>query len=318
MEFNEVVGFKSEANIRAVLGNINYYPYHFHSDYLEIACLLIGEASVYVSTEHYVLRPKEIHIFNAREPHKIVSESPDGSTFLIIHINKKKYADAFSNIELAYFTSAAGSEHAIDYSEYKLLRFKMAQVFFEYRKVSPSSIYLDSLAKDIIELLYTQFHEYKYVKNEYGSYNILRRKYDGRDRDEFLRVYKIADYVESNYYDKLTLNDIAAMMHLSVPFLSKHIKDNLGVTFSELLSITRCSEAARLLADTEKNIDDIAALVGYTSRSHLSNHFSKCFGVSPSKYRKTIWQDLGDSAHIDMLPVDEDICTKRITDFLNE
>lgn len=318
MEFNEIAGFKSEAGVRAVLQNIKYYPFHFHSDYLEIVCLLDGHATVHVSTERYVMEPKSIHIFNSKEPHKIVSESAEGSTLLIIHIDKSKYMDAYEHVDLAYFSAAAVKRQATDFPEYKLLRFKMAQVFFEYRKEKPSDFQLRALALEIIDLLYSQFHDYKYVKNEYGSYNVVRRKYDGRDRDEFLRVYRIADYIEANYYKKITLNDIAVKVHLSVPFLSKYIKENIGVTFSELLPITRCSEAARLLANTEKSIDDIASIVGYTSRSHLFKHFVKCFGISPSKYRKNVLQDIGDAARVDLLDVDEKMCIDRITKFLNE
>lgn len=316
MKFNEQLGFKTSAGIRASLQAIDYYPFHSHETYIEIICVLQGAITIYDSAVSYRLGKNEIHILNSTDPHKIVSETDD-SILLTVHLDKTKYLKNYKNLHLAYFTAHSNDKKNILLPEIKLLRFLMAKTYEEYHKKESSQIELDSLAHQILTLLFEQFHDYAYVKLESGMYNIVRRKYDGRNEEEFYRIYRIADYVESEFKKKLTLADIAEIEFLSVPYLSKYIKNNIGITFSELVSIARCSEAERLLANTNKGVEQIAFEVGFANRAHFFKHFNRWFSQSPSEYRKKILGDLGDHVTIKYRELDKEKAFTILDAYLN-
>lgn len=316
MKFNEQLGFKTASGLRASLEAIDYYPFHSHESYIEIICVLQGGITLYDSAVCYHLAKDEIHIMNSTDPHKIVSET-DGSMILVVHLDKDKYLKNYKNLQVAYFTAHSNDPNNVLLPEMKLLRFLMAKTYDEYNKKEASQIELDSLANQILTLLFEQFHDYAYVKLESGNYNIVRRKYDGRNEDEFYRIYRIADYVETEFKKKLTLSEIAEMEFLSVPYLSKYIKNNIGITFSELVSIARCSEAERLLANTNKGVEQIAFEVGFSNRSHFFTHFNRWFSQSPSEYRKKILSDLGDHVHIEYRKLDKEKALKIVDTYLN-
>lgn len=312
MKFNEKLGFKTAAGIRSSIEAIDYYPFHSHETYIEFICVLRGAITIYDSAVKYHLKKDEIHIMNSTDPHKIVSDSND-SLLLMIHLDKSKYLEHHKSLQLGYFTAHSNDDKNILLPEIKLLRFLMAKVHIEYNKNEASAIELDRLANQMIDLLFEQFHDYAYVKLASGNYNIVRRKYDGRNENEFYRVYRIADYIELYFNNKLTLQDIAEEEFLSVPYLSKYIKNNIGITFSELVSIARCSEAERLLANTNKSVEQIALDTGFVNRAHLFRHFTRWFSQSPSEYRKKVLKDLGDDVKITYREFDK----KEALDILN-
>lgn len=311
MNFNEKIGFKTSAGIQASVDSYMYYPFHLHNTYIEIVCVLTGSVSIYDSAVRYELKKNEIHILNANDPHKIISSDPD-TLLLIVHINKDTYVDIYPKLKLGYFTAHSRDAKGYILPEMKYLRFLLASAYLEYIQKKPSEFRLDALAKEIIELLFDEFHDYAYILPASGGYNIVRRKYDGRDYDEFYRAYRIADYIESSFKNTVTLSEIAKNEFLSVPYLSKYIKDNLGVTFSDLLSIARASEAERLLSLTNKTIEQIALDVGFANRAHLFHHFSKWFSKSPSAYRKEVLNDLGDNVSMQPGNVNPDIINELI------
>ena len=315
MKFNEKIGFKTSAGIQASIESYMYYPFHLHDTYIEIICVLNGSVDIYDSAVCYKLKENEIHILNAKDPHKIISDIPE-TLLLIVHIDKEVYADIYPKLKLGYFTTYSRDANGYILSEMKYFRFLLASVYLEDIEKTPSEFKLDALTKEIIELLFDEFHDYAYTLSASGGYNIVRRKYDGRDYDEFYRAYRIADYIETYFKDSITLSEIAKDEFLSVPYLSKYIKDNLGVTFSDLLSIARVSEAERLLSLTNKTIEQIALDVGFANRAHLFQHFSKWFSKSPSAYRKEVLNDLGDNVAIQLGNIDKNIAIDKIHSFL--
>ena len=152
-----------------------------------------------------------------------------------------------------------------------------------------------------------------YHSNQHG-----KRKYDGRNEDEFYRIYRIADYLEIHFKESVKLTDIAEQEFLSVPYLSKYIKKNIGITFSELVSIIRCDEAERLLATSNHSIEQIASMTGFANRAHLFSNFTKWFSQSPSQHRKSILNDLNGQIKIRYSQYDAETIQTVIDEYLND
>ena len=99
-------------------------------------------------------------------------------------------------------------------------------------------------------------------------------------------VVSVLRYIEGNYRDG-SLTEIARQLHYELPSISRLIRQRTGKNYTELLQEKRLSQAAWLLLNTDKKVDDIAAAVGYENISYFHRLFSARFGMSPRTYRKS-------------------------------
>ena len=97
-------------------------------------------------------------------------------------------------------------------------------------------------------------------------------------------VFSVLRYVEEQYRDG-SLTEIAGRLHYELPSLSRLIRQKTGRNYTELVQEKRMSQAAWLLCNTNKNVDEIALSVGYENLSYFHRLFAARFGQSPKKYR---------------------------------
>jgi len=94
-------------------------------------------------------------------------------------------------------------------------------------------------------------------------------------------------YMEENYNQKLTLQDVADQCYVSQWHLSKLLNKKTGQSFYDLLNGMRIKAAKRLLTDPKLRIGDICELVGYADTAHFSRTFKKMEGMSANEYRNS-------------------------------
>jgi len=104
-------------------------------------------------------------------------------------------------------------------------------------------------------------------------------------------VEKAVRYVEENYPQELSLEDVARQVFLSPCYFSRLFKQVKGWSFSEYLTHVRMEEARRLLLHSDYLISEIAARVGYRDARYFSQVFKKIEGSTPVNFRR----DLGKS-----------------------
>ncbi|MBR6704366.1 MAG: helix-turn-helix domain-containing protein [Lachnospiraceae bacterium] len=97
-------------------------------------------------------------------------------------------------------------------------------------------------------------------------------------------VLSVLRSIEEHYADG-SLTGIAGQLHYELPYLSRLIRQTTGKNYTELLQEKRLSQAAWLLRNTEKHVDEIALSVGYENISYFHRIFAARFGSSPRKYR---------------------------------
>jgi two-component system, response regulator YesN len=100
-------------------------------------------------------------------------------------------------------------------------------------------------------------------------------------------VKKIKSYIEENYANpNFQLQDVAENMGMSLAYLSKLFKHEVGISFVEYLTKHRINKAIYLLKDPLVKIYEVADKVGYSSQHYFCEVFKKVLNVSPSEYRK--------------------------------
>ena len=94
--------------------------------------------------------------------------------------------------------------------------------------------------------------------------------------------------IREHYMEDISLSSLSSKYNISMGHLSKMIKDNLKVNFSDYIASLRIQRAKELLRDDSMSIQEIAEIVGYNDYFYFTKVFKKIEGISPSKYRKSI------------------------------
>ena len=100
-------------------------------------------------------------------------------------------------------------------------------------------------------------------------------------------VVRVLSYVETRYASG-SLTELAESLHYDLYSLSREIKRRTGKTYTQLVQEKRLAQAAFLLKNTDRNVDDIAHAVGYENMGYFHRIFKEAFGLSPRGYKLQI------------------------------
>lgn len=103
---------------------------------------------------------------------------------------------------------------------------------------------------------------------------------------EYLCIVKIKKYIEENFTEDISLNDIAKMSGYSKYHLNRIFLEKTGQTIHNYIMERRLFEASKLLVDSDFSLVEIALMVGYTSQQSFTRAFKQMFGATPMTYRK--------------------------------
>ena len=92
--------------------------------------------------------------------------------------------------------------------------------------------------------------------------------------------------IQQDCANKISMVDYARRCYFTPAYFSRHFKKCVGCTFTEYVQKIRIEKAKRMLAETEKSIDEIAWSVGYHDRKQFYAVFTKCCNITPGEFRK--------------------------------
>jgi len=91
--------------------------------------------------------------------------------------------------------------------------------------------------------------------------------------------------IQNNLYANLSLDEIAALCHLSTSSFKRKFKETYNDSPKKYIARKKVEKAARLLKSQELRVSDIAYDVGFESVATFNRNFSGIYGKSPSEYR---------------------------------
>jgi two-component system response regulator YesN len=98
-------------------------------------------------------------------------------------------------------------------------------------------------------------------------------------------VYRIMEYIKSNFGRKISLDDIAEYVYLSRSYVSGIFKAETGQTLSSYMNGVRIEKAKQMLKNPAIPLCDISGMCGFEDQSYFTKVFKKMTGTSPKKYR---------------------------------
>lgn len=107
------------------------------------------------------------------------------------------------------------------------------------------------------------------------------------DVNYFDIIFDIINYINENYMQPISLNDMSRALGVGKYHLSRVFSDKMNVSFSDYINGIRVSWARNMLLNTNKNITQIAYDCGFQSIRTFNRAFSKVYFVSPRDFRKS-------------------------------
>ncbi|WP_373218212.1 response regulator [Ruminococcus sp. 5_1_39BFAA] len=107
-------------------------------------------------------------------------------------------------------------------------------------------------------------------------------------------VAQARQYIYAHYAERdLDLTQVAANIGCNPSYLSRTMKQELGISFKDYLTMLRIRQAKNLMRDRGLSLNQIAEKVGYSNQHYFSAAFKNCQGVSPSEYRRSVERPVG-------------------------
>lgn len=98
-------------------------------------------------------------------------------------------------------------------------------------------------------------------------------------------ILKLQDWIESNFYDPLTLQQMARQIHLSERTLKRRFAKATTLAPNRYLQLVRVDKAKKLLISTSLSIQQVAAEVGYENVSFFVRVFKNVVGQTPGRWK---------------------------------
>ncbi|MBO5198098.1 MAG: AraC family transcriptional regulator [Lachnospiraceae bacterium] len=271
-DFNPTVLFASKLRIE------QDGVYHSHNDFTEIAYTLSGKGRYQVEGTVYDMQAGDLIICNPGVHHQnlVVNPKEPAVQFFI----------GFSNYQ--FRNMPPDTIQLKDGSHFLRLRFETRQEIAKHCYEILAENEAGQLGKyfmlkahlmQILLLIVREIMEKKEPQQKGMSFETYNKSY---------AVKKIITYLNENYEQKISLDQIAHNMYLSPVYISKIFKDETGETPINYLIKIRLEKAKQILEyEQDSSIKSIANQVGYEDVYHFSKLFKKYYGVSPLLYKKT-------------------------------
>ncbi|PWV95693.1 AraC-like DNA-binding protein [Paenibacillus cellulosilyticus] len=100
------------------------------------------------------------------------------------------------------------------------------------------------------------------------------------------RFKELFTYLEQHYMERISVEQAAAIVHMSVYHFCRIFKQITGQTYIQFMNLYRINKAEQLLLQTSMSVTEIAAEVGCSSINSFSKLFRQLKGISPSDVRR--------------------------------
>ena len=287
---NEKEIFPKDSSIR-IWHNVETvdYPTHWHNA-LEIILPVENYYDVDVDNKRYHVLPGDILFIPPRKSHYLHAPNSGVRNICLFDIDFFSSVRGYSGLlsMLSDSIHITADDFAPIYNEiYELF----SQIWNEY--FQKTEFYEFSIYAHLFQIL-TILSRYRLNKMQlFNDTSPVKRK------EYFDRLNNAIDYIDENYTNKITLEEVASFSGFSKFHFSRLFKEYMHCTFYDYLINRRIKATEVLLTRDDLTITDIALQAGFSSIPTFNRTFKMKKGCTPGEYRSLFSggisnQDMGD------------------------
>lgn len=115
----------------------------------------------------------------------------------------------------------------------------------------------------------------------------IMKRYEETQKNQEARPIRLAkQYINENYNKAISLESVSNHIGFNPAYFSSMFKKSTGQNFMDYVIEIRILNARNLLVQTNQDVAEIAAKVGYTDLKYFSRIFKKLTNLTPSEYRR--------------------------------
>nr|WP_068888026.1 helix-turn-helix domain-containing protein [Pedobacter panaciterrae] len=109
--------------------------------------------------------------------------------------------------------------------------------------------------------------------------------FQGQKEHEDEPIKKIQEFIENNFQEKITIDQLASMQAIGRRNLERRFKKATSNTIVEYIQRVKMEAAKISLESSRENINEVMYKVGYTDNKAFRTTFKRITGLSPIQYR---------------------------------
>lgn len=114
--------------------------------------------------------------------------------------------------------------------------------------------------------------------------SIVREKEESMTDPQLLDC--VLEYIKKHYAEKITLDELAELEHISKSYLSRKFKQRTGLSVISYINQVRIERSKQFLMVSELDVNEIAYQVGFDSPKYFHRVFKEIVGESPAIFRR--------------------------------
>ena len=254
-----------------------------------------GELSILHNDKPLILKSGEVCLFAPNDTHKPLGLC-DCKYFYVhfdadikmLELEENVFLNKISQKNLAFSNSGIyGSERYYNRNlilpekikigekvDFNYITNKLEQNINVFRRSSISENLL--LSFDLFKIL---------LKFEYIAEGMYSDK-SHSTRSLYSTANKIADYLNKHYLDDVDSTTIEKEFMINYDYANHLFKTAIGESVVKYRNGLRIERAKFLLITTDMRIEEIALQSGFNDKFYFTRYFTKCTGVSPTRFRE--------------------------------
>lgn len=248
------------------LKNRTITPAHNHND-CELFTVKLGEASLTVGGEEFILRDGESVIVNPYEIHSVVAVSDAVEYFCItfsLSVLTAVKQHPITELCEKLLLGEVRFNNKIDSAEIFDMMIEIELLFSE--KTTGWELFISA---DIFRIFAILISNGECTPTKSGRKNLFSRH--------------VNEFIEERYRDRITSHDAAIALSYDQSYFCRLFKSSFGKSFGDYLTFFRINKAKELLL-SGTSVSETAMKTGFDSASYFTRVFKNHTSMLPSKY----------------------------------
>lgn len=253
----------------------NYIAPHWHQA-IELSYTINGKIDEFIiEGKVYKTNAREVLLVNSQEIHSIKVKNPcKGSKALTITYTYDFVKSIYPEIENEYIKindkSKFTASQVAAYKYIQKLLDDIVELHFSCNKLKNIDISIK-----LLELLKILVHDFSEIdKNRKAQTNRINQQ-----------LSLILDFIQCNYRDISSLNDVAKQCHLSKEYLSRFFKKTMGITVGQYIAEIKAQKAYSQIILGKDSLTQVALNNGFSGIRTMDRALLRAYGKKASEIK---------------------------------